>query len=215
MFGRELADSEVDEIFWTEWRVEADVRVFELDRDAAIRVLAEGHLAEVGDMVAECAGAEQVHLLGKLQIVVDAGDRSIFVERRRIQARQLHVDGERHRARDLAGPDRFRPQALVSRRAQADRLLLHHVLGLSRHPVASQPERFAERVQFREHRVARLTAGLVLPRERRHCVGPSPRFRRTTTRTSDAAMRRRIERSNEITQSSKLEATSDAVMNAD
>ena len=78
--GRELADAEVEEIFGTERRIESHVRVLELHGDAAVRVLGERHFSEIGHVVAERAGAEDVHLLRELEVVADAGDRAVFVD---------------------------------------------------------------------------------------------------------------------------------------
>ena len=165
-FGIDLADADVQEVLGAERRVERDVGVLELGRDRRVGVLGEGDLGEIGDVVAERAGAEDVHFLRELEVVVRRGDRAVRVQRGRVDVGELDVDGERHGAGDFSGPDRVRPEPLVGRRAEADRLLLHHVLGLARHAVAPQPERHAECIELREDRVARLAARPVLAGER-------------------------------------------------
>src|SRR5207245_2465498 len=75
-----------------------------------------------------------------------------------------------HGARDFTRPHSLGPQLLVGRCTEADRWLLHHLLGFSGHPISAQTERLTEGIQLRKDDVAGLTAGLILSRERGHRV---------------------------------------------
>ena len=78
---RELSEPEVEEILGSERRIEAEARVLEFHGDRAVGVLAKRHLAEVRHVLAERARAEDVDLLRKLQVVLDAAHGAVVVDR--------------------------------------------------------------------------------------------------------------------------------------
>ena len=127
---------------------------------------AVGQLAEEAEVVAQRAGREEVHLLRKLEVVLDERAPGVVVARL-VEVGHLDVQREGDVPGKRGRIDHLRPHPRVGLRPEGDRLLLDLLLGLSRQVVAVQPEGLAERVELREDRVAGLTGRLVLAGEDR------------------------------------------------